>query len=261
MAVIAVLLLALAGWAALATCRTASSVPGDAAWKRAAAIVRAGYQRGDLIAFAPEWIDPVGRMHLGDLLSVDDAARMDAARFARVWVVSIRGARSTEVAGERPALAQTAAGVEVQRFDRTPVVVLDTAMQALATAKSSGAMAMGPSAVLAEVGFTPRRCVQVVPAAGGAVTIEFPGFELGTQLVGYVGLADVFTRRDVREPGQLELQIGGRKVAEVTAGIDDGWVRFSATTQPGRAAVTVIARSPSPGARDRRLCFAMESRR
>lgn len=187
---------------------------------------------------------------------------MDAARFTRVWVLSIRGADSPEVSGEEPALEHEAAGsVRVRRYDRTPAVVLDDAARAFPRARPEGQLARPPELVLAEVGFTPRRCVQLVPAAGGAATFTFPQFLLGSELVGYVGLADIFTRRDVREPGALEVLVNGQKVAAATAGVDDGWVRFAAETTPGPAEVKVIARAPSPRAHQRLICFAMESRR
>lgn len=257
---VALLLVALAVWAIQATCRVSQSVPDDAAWQRAAALVRAEVAPGDLIVFAPPWVDPVGRLHLGDLISLRDVGRMDAAHYRRVWVLAIRGADAPEVSGERAAQRRDLDGISVRRYDRDPAalpVVLDDAANALPSAHSSGALQRGPSVELTEVGFVPRRCVQVVPAAGGSVRIAFPRMILGSELVGYVGLADVFTRRDVREPGQLAVEIAGQVVVRQSIGVEDGWVRFSARTSAGVAAVTVIASAP---ARDRLICFAMESR-
>jgi hypothetical protein len=68
----------------------------------------------------------------------------------------------------------------------------------------------------------------------------------------------VFTRRDVRVPARLDVEIGGTVVASATAGVDDGWVRFSAPTTPGTADVTFIA---SADAQNRLICFAAEARR
>ena len=87
--------------------------------------------------------------------------------------------------------------------------------------------------------------------------MTFPQLVLGKELVGYVGLADVFTRRDIRAPGKLAVEIGGKQVASVSAGVDDGWVRFSAPTTPGPADVTFIA---SATANQRLICFAAETR-
>ena len=69
-------LAALALIAAWSTCRVVGAgagVPGDAAWARAAAVVRERHQPGQLIVFAPRWVDPVGRLHLGDLIPLEMA--------------------------------------------------------------------------------------------------------------------------------------------------------------------------------------------
>ena len=88
--------------------------------------------------------------------------------------------------------------------------------------------------------------------------MTFPQLELGGELVGYVGIADVFTRRDVRDPATLSVEVGGKVVASATAGVDDGWVRFAAPTTPGPADVTFVVGS---AAANRLVCFAAEARR
>ena len=243
-AIPAVLLVLVALWEVVATRLDAGSVPGDDAWGRAAQVVRAAHQPGDLIVFAPGWADPVGRLHLGDLIPVEMAARMDAARYGRIWELSIRGARAPETAGLTPALEQDTGGVTVRRFERAPAVVV------------SDVLAAGQPVTLAEVGFEPHRCIQVTPSPGHPVRITLK-LTLGTRLVGYAGLADVFTRRDIRAPGSLAVEIGGTQVAAVHPGVDDGWVRFEAQTTPGPADVTFVASADAP---QRLLCFAAEAR-
>ena len=117
----ALLLIAIAGWEVCAARRDATAVPAadGAAWRAAAAEVRAGYRPGDLIVFAPDWIDPVGRMQLGDLIPIEVAARMDAARYGRIWEVAIRGARSPDTAGLEPVAVDDAGGPVA---DRRPVL-------------------------------------------------------------------------------------------------------------------------------------------
>ena len=254
----ALLLVLVSLWEVCAARRDASAVPDDAAWDAAAKVVRAGYRPGDLIVFAPDWVDPVGRLHLGDLIPVDMAGRMDGARYGRIWELSIRGAHAADVAGLAPVFAGDEDGVTVRRFERTPaVVVTDFASQLAAPGmvKSDGAH---PTLELAEVGFAPRRCVQVTPVPGHPTRIAFAQVQLGTELVGAVGLADVFTRRDIRAPGQLAVEIGGKVVATVRPGVDDGWVRFAATTTPGLADVAFVASADAP---QRLICFAAEARR
>jgi hypothetical protein len=251
----ALLLLAIALWEVCAARRDATAVPGDPAWRAAAERVRAGFRAGDLIVFAPEWVDPVGRLHLGDLIPIAMAARMDAARYARIWEVAIDGARAADTAGLTPVTSDDAGGVAVRRYERAPVVVVADVLDLLATATTTAAR---PTLELAEVGFAPHRCLQISPPPGAPVRIVFPALPLGSELVGYVGIADVFTRRDVRSPGQLDVELAGTVIASARFGVDDGWVRFAAPTAPGAADVTFIARATDG---DRRICFAAEARR
>jgi hypothetical protein len=251
----ALLLVVLSLWEVCATPRNAADVPSDRAWTRAEAIVRAGYQPGDLIVFAPEWVDPVGRLHLGDLIPVEMAGRMDSARYGRIWELSIRDAHSPETAGLAPVSSHEDDGLTIRTFARTPVTVVSDVRDQLAGVRVDGGGR--PSLELAEVGFAPHRCLQITPSPGRPVRITFPQLALGRALVGYVGLADVFTRRDIRAPGSLAVEIGGRVIASATAGVDDGWVRFEATTTPGPADVTFIASASAPR---RLICFAAEAR-
>jgi hypothetical protein len=255
----AAVLVVVAVWS---TCRveSAGSVPDDDAWGKAAATVRARHQRGELIVFAPSWVEPVGRLHLGDLIPIEMAGRMDAARYGTIWELSIDGARAPETRGLTPSWSGDFGGVGVRFYTRPPAAIATDFVATFATARAEGARDRGPSVELAEVGFAPRRCVQVVPRPGQSVAITWPAAALGRELVGYVGLADVFTRRDVREPGELVVAIDGREVARVRAGVDDGWVRFSAATAPGTASVTFTATAVGPRARDRLICFAAEAR-
>jgi len=252
----ALLLIAISGWEVCAARCDATSVPDadGAGWRAAAAEVRAGYRPGDLIVFAPDWIDPVGRMQLGDLIPLPAAARMDAARYGRIWELAIRGARSPDTAGLVPIAAADHDGVAVRRYERAPAIVVGDVLDRLATATSDGPR---PTLELAEIGFAPHRCLQISPSPGVPVRIGFPQFPLGRELVGHVGIADVFTRRDVRSPGQLDVEIAGKRVASAAPGVDDGWVRFAAPTAPGAADVVFVARASDAG---RRICFAVEAR-
>ncbi len=254
-AIPALLLALVAIWEVVVIARAGADVPSDGDWQQASAAVRARHRDGDLILFAPDWIDPVGRLHLGDLIPVAMAGRMDAARYGRIWELSARGARAPETRGLHPSWQHAFGELEVRLFERTPAVVLTDFVSAFAPG-----MARGPAAVsLQEVGFQPHRCVLARPRPGGTVEVRYPAARLGAQLVGYVGLADVFTRRDDREPARLEVSVAGTTVADVIAGNDAGWVRFQAATTPGTAEV-VFRASAGPNARNRLVCFAAEAR-
>lgn len=261
----AALLAVVSVWELSAAQSAGDDVPDDAAWTKASVTVRARHQPGDLIVFAPRWLDPVGRLHLGDLLSVEQAARMDDARFPVVWELSIRGARAPESRGRKATFRTTIGGLRVRRLTRPPAVVTTDFVEHFKgqrrQVKVEGRPAGSPRVVLEEVGFTPRRCIRVEPRPDDTVALSFKDVTLGTSLVGYVGLADVFTRRDIRDPGRLQISIGGEEVAGVTFGVDDGWVRFSAKTEPMRGAeVTFRATAVGARARKRLICFAAEAR-
>lgn len=249
-ALVAVALVAIAVWE-IVTIRRARATP-DEDWAAAATLVRERYRPGDLIVFAPGWADPIGRLHLGDLIPIDYAARMDTARFARIWELSIRGARAPDV-DRTPVETLTAGGVTIRRYEQTPPPIVADLRTLLSTVRLEGGRR--PTLELAEIGFEPRRCIQVIPDAGKTVRVTFPALPAGT-LVGYAGLADIFTRRDIRRPGRLIVEIDGRAVTEIAPGIDDGWVPF-ATEIPG-GDVTIVASADAP---NRQLCFAAEVRR
>lgn len=254
----AILLVAIAIWEIVASLAATRSVPDDDAWREAAQVVRFEHRPGDLIVFAPAWNDPVGRLHLGDLIPIKDAARMDAAKYGRIWELAIRGARAPETAAMTLVSEREVAGIAIRRWEQTPAIVLADLRDRVRGAKPEGNKTRGPTLELQEVGFAPRECILVVPAANEAVRITFPQVPLGTELVGYAGLADVFTRRDIRTPGRIAVEIDGLVVADRTLGVEDGWVRFATPTAPGPRDVTVIV---AGDAANRQVCFAAEARR
>lgn len=259
----ALLLVVVAIWEIFATRCQATSVPGDDAWHDAATYVRGNWQPGDLIVFAPGWIDPVGRLHLGDLIPVEMAARMSAAKYARIWELSIRGATAPDVQGLTPA-EERLGPVTVRRYAQQPAEVVSDLIAA----------AVG-RVELVEAGFEPHRCLVVaVPPARPYLAELFElldraddktraklmrGFSrllpelpsayvgkddrdgkwitvkqmpMGRTLAGALGIADVFTRRDERRAVALRVEIDGKPVVEAAAPIDR-WVPFRASTTAG----------------------------
>jgi hypothetical protein len=235
-----------------------AAAPGD--WEAAAAFVRENASEGDLIVFAPRWIDPVGRQYLGDRISLEMAGRMDAARYETIWEVSVRGHEALEARGLEVADSSSFGVVRVRRLLQQPVDVVYDVLQNASSAESSRGRAR---ASLQEVDFQPRRCIMMIPPAGESITLSFTGVPRGSSVVGYVGLADIFERRDIRDPGRLELFVDGAKVAEVVAGVEDGWLRFEAPIQPKATPATLEFKltAVGPKAKNRKICFAAEVRR
>jgi hypothetical protein len=256
----AVALAAIAAWSTCRTVGAGAGVPGDAAWAGAAALVRAEHQPGDLIVFAPRWNDPVGRLHLGDLIPIEQAGRLDHARYGRIWELAIRGARAPETRGLTVEWSRSVGGVAVRRYAHAPAPVVTDVLD-LPPPTTTGLVASPPTKVLAEVGFEPHRCWQVVPSAGQTVTLRWDAVTLGTELAIGVGLADVFKRRDVRAPVDVIVELGEQEVTRARIGVDSGWVRRVVPTTPGPAPLTIEVSAIGRGSRDRLVCFAMEARR
>ncbi len=233
----------------------------DSEWSSAARMIESKWKVGDLIVFAPRWTDPLGRRELGHLLTIDDAARPDGDRYAIIWELSIRGAQAPETRGRKLEWSGHSGAVSIKKWVAPPAIVVTDFSSALSAASVEGRAVKPPSRSLEEVGFEPHRCVLTIPQADKSVGIHYHGVELGARLVGYVGLADVFTRRDIRAPGRLDIKIDGRSVLSRTVGVDDGWKRFEIETSPTISADVVVRISAiGPTSRNRRVCFVLEAR-
>ena len=178
------------------------------------------HHAGDLIVFAPAWVDPVGRLHLGDLIPIEMAARMDADRYGTIWELSIRGARAPETRGlGRPAWSGLGGGVRCACSSRRrPQVhrLRQRVREAARGARPAGRASSWPRSGSRRTAAC-RRCRSRAGPYDVARRRARPG-----ELVGVRRLADVFTRRDVREPGELAVSIGGKQArrwsASTTAG-------------------------------------------
>jgi hypothetical protein len=236
-------LLLLAVWEIGTLLRVHASAPTDDDWRAAAAAVRAGFQPGDLVVFAPAWIDPVGRKWLGDLDGIHGAARMDAARYARIWEVAARGAAAPDAEG--PVGADEGFGaLRVRRHDHQAAPVT---------------WDLRARSVLAEVDYAPRDCVPLRPPA----TLDAGPVPLAGHLVVYAGLADFRARRDNRARARVRVAVDGVAVAERLVGNDDGWAPLPPiATAPGPHRV-VFTSEPVPEAGqpiNLDLCIAAEAR-
>lgn len=113
--------LGVAGWESARALMPVTPTPAD--WQAAAALVRAGFAPGDLVVFAPDWADPVGRAQLGDLMPLAMVGRPDARRYSRIWEISLRGAHAPDVQALPVELSQPVGGLLVARYPQRPVTV------------------------------------------------------------------------------------------------------------------------------------------
>ncbi len=135
----ALLLVAVSLWEIVAVARSARRAPGPDEWKVLSTVLHQQHQPGELIVFAPPWIDPVGRREVGDLIPIEMAARMDGARYGVVWEVSLDGARARETAGAQLTWGRDLGrGLSLRRYRRNPVEVATDFVARLPVPKSTG---------------------------------------------------------------------------------------------------------------------------
>jgi len=263
----------------LAVVETASALvapyraPTDADWRAAAGVVRAGFRPGDLIVAAPAWADPILRVHLGDLIPVEVAGRLDDERFGRVWEVSQRGAHAPASARGDVAAERRFGALTVRRIERAPASVDYDFVARWADAHVSR-LAQGGAAVdcalagdriqcpdvpsnfvrrqLVEVDTRLRVALLAQPVGQATVVIEYPAVRLGRDLVVATGLSNVWMRKEAQGPVDLRVAVGGATERTFTTRNDDGWAvhHIDTSARLGQvAAVRFEITSPAPHAR------------
>ncbi len=249
----AAIVFALAAWEIIALWRVHADAPEPGDWQTAQAIVRQGFHAGDLIVFAPAWIDPVGRVYLGDLMALEDVARNDAGRYGRIWEVTTRGATAPEVRGLAAVEDRSAGAVRVRRFERAaPRVVWSS----------------NDRARLLEVDFAPHLCVLLPPSHDA----EHPGrldlgtIPLGTELRVWGGLSDFRARKENWAAAIVRVLVDDNEGARASVANDDGWLALPAVATTPEAHHVIVEAWVDPARGDPTrarldLCVAAEARR
>jgi hypothetical protein len=281
-------LAALAVVSLLAVVETAAALvaparaPKDEDWRAAAAEIRAGFRAGDLIVAAPAWADPILRVHLGDLIPVEVAGRLDDERFGRVWEVSQRGAHAP-AAGRGDIVEERRFGaLTVRRVERPPAAVSYDFVAHWSEARVSVRGAGGASVdcqlagdridcptlgrnyirrQIVEVDTRLRLALLAQPVAQATVVIEYPAVPLGRGLVVATGLSNVWMRKEAQGSVDLRVVIDGAVDAPFTTRNEDGWAlhRLDTSARAGQAA-TVRFEITSAAPRARHFALAAEAR-
>jgi hypothetical protein len=260
--------------------------PKEVDWETVSRSIRAGFRAGDLIVAAPAWADPIMRVHLGDLVPVSVAGRLDDARFGRVWEVSQRGARAPETARGTVALERRFGPLTLRRVERVPAIVtydfLERLTDARVTRLSLGGggrpEVMCPWAAdrfqcpdigfnfvhlqTVEVDTTLHRGLLAQPVGDAVVSVEYPAVPLGRELVIATGLHDVWMRKAARGTVNLRVAVAGTPAAAINTTNDSGWLitRIDTAAYAGRVvSVRFDITSAAPYARH--FAFAAEARR
>jgi len=256
--------------------------PRDRDWSAAERAVRAGFQPGDLIVAAPAWADPIMRMHLGDLIPLATAGRMDAARYARVWEISQRGARAPEGRDGRVVAESRHGALVVRRIERAAATVSYDFVARwnegrVSRVDASGAVNPCPfqndrfqcpnigfnyiRRQIVEVDTSLRQALLAQPVERARVVIEFPAVRLGREIAVATGLSNVWMRKAAKGTVDLTVAIDGQPALRVTTANQSGWLitRVDTAARAGQtAAVRFEISSPAPYARY--FAFAAEAR-
>jgi len=273
---------------ALALVETANALlaplraPSDRDWRGAAAEVRAGFQPGDLIVAAPAWADPLLRLHLGDLIPISVAGRLDAARFGRIWEIAQRGAQAPETEGSRVAQASRHGALTLRRYERpasrvsfdfvagwsdatvlrvTPGGEVSWCSHLPDRFECPGLPAQSVKAELLEIDTSPHLALATQPAGQATTVIEFAHVPLGRELAVGAGLHNVWLRKAGKGTVKLRVLIQGRPWGQIEAGSLSGWTlrRFDTSALAGQSpSVRFEITVDDPNART--LGFAAEAR-
>jgi hypothetical protein len=256
--------------------------PTDRDWRAAAAAVRTGFRPGDLIVAAPEWADPLLRLHLGDLISIPVAGRLDVARFGRIWEISQRGARSPEAQDSRVAQTSRQGALTLRRYERPAAqvsfdFVAEWSRASVSRVAGGGqvnlcyrvsdrfecrdlpAQSLKPE--LLEIDTSPHFALATALTGHATTVVEFDRVPLGRELAVGAGLHNVWLRKSGRGTVSLRVLVQGRELGRIEAGSFTGWTvrKFDTSALAGQSqSVRFEITVDDPNSRT--LGFAAEAR-
>jgi hypothetical protein len=267
----------------------------DADWSAARDYVKAQAKPEDLVAFAPKWIDPVGRMHFGaDIATLEREARPDDTRFPRALEVSIRGSHLPAFKDWRKEGEQRFGGVTVTTWDNPAPAHVITDLVSLVdparmhvwhgaaectfsrTNAQSGGLGYGPAipaarfvcpgnafvgmSVVTDLSYVPHRCIYAPPSGGAPTRIQFDAVQFGTRLHGHHGIYVEAERNKSGPPVTITLRAGDVTLASLEHRDGDGWKGFELDTSNLSGTTGPLVAEIS-GSGDRRMyCFEADTR-
>ncbi len=250
--------------------RQVTSVVSDDDWKHAKAEVEKRAKPEDLVTFAPQWVDPIGREHFGSALAtLEREAYPDVTRFPRAIEVSIRGEHASDLKGWSEVDHTKVGAITITTFaNPTPVALHDDLLkhvgrpdlhvQLVDGAKEadcpwgrygvqSGNLGFGPAvpgsryqcpqnafagiSIMADLGYRPRHCIFAPPqGANQTLRLRFDSIVFGKVLHGHHGIY-VEAERDLKgAPVALAFRSGDKSLGKLVHRDGDGWKPFELDT-------------------------------
>ncbi len=278
----------------------ARATTSDPDWEAARAYVAAQAKPEDLVAFAPRWVDPIGREHFGPrLATIEREARPDETRFPRALEVSIRGAHLPAFDGWRRAGEQRFGSVTVTTWDNpAPAQILDDLVsladpQHLRVSRGdsdcsfvhgspqSGNLGYGPAvpgdrfncpgngfvgvSVVADLDYVPHRCIFAPPPGNAPLRLRFADVRFGRSLHGHHALYVEAERDKKGAPVTISFKsgdsTGNSTIGTVVHRDGEGWKPFELDTTPlAGQHGELVVEIASPGGDRRLYCFEADTR-
>lgn len=269
-------------------------------WAAAKAEVEKRAKPDDLVAFAPRWVDPIGREKLGkELTTVEREAYPDVSRFPRAIEVSIRGKHLEDLEGWAPSDATHFGAVTVTTYQNpAPTRLLDDLVSHVGrpgmhaydvdgatehecsfvtTAPQTGSLGFGPAvpgaryscpsgsfvgaSVLPDLDYRARRCLYAPPTAHGTLRVRFDAVVFGHALHGHHALSVEAERNGTGVPVTLAFRSGDTNLGRVVHRDGEGWKPFELdTSELAGKTAELVVDISSPGGERRQYCFEADTR-
>jgi hypothetical protein len=269
-----------------------SSVVKDDDWARAKVEVEKRVKPEDLVAFAPRWVDPVGREHFGpELATFGREAYPDVTRFPRAFEVSIRGEHLADLRGWRPVDVQKVGAITITTLENpTPVALKDDLLRHAGkpdmhvsvvdgtgehecrwarAGSQTGNIGFGPGVpatryvcggnefvgvtVMADLDYRPRHCFYAPPQGGGSVLrIRFDSIAFGKVLHGHHALSVEAERDRKGAPVTISFRSGDKDLGKLVHRDGEGWKGFELDTSELEGKSAELVAEISSSSGDRR---------
>lgn len=274
------------------------SVTPQRDWQAAREYVASHATPEDLVAFAPRWVDPVGREVFGPALAtLEREARPDETRFARAFEVGIRGGHVPALGGWRRSGGERFGAVSVTVLENpAPAHVLDDLVSRVSpehlrvsrvdggreedcpwtrATPQSGQLGFGTAipadrfacagggfvaaSVVEDTDYYPRRCIYA-PPPGHTLRLKFIDVRIGRSLHGHHALY-VEAEHAQKAPVTITFSIGGTVVGSAVHRDLDGWKPFELDTSAlAGTRSDVVADIDCPTGERRMYCFEADTR-
>lgn len=238
-------------------------------WKAAkAAIEKKGLAKNELLVFAPDWADPLGRAHFGnELASLEREGRADETSFVKAYEVSIRGKHRPELASWKKSGEERVGAITISTFENpSPATVIDDLFSHMReggmtvthiddhespcplvrASSASGGLWFGPAtpgdrfscgatsvgiSVLHALDHSARKIFFApVDKANAILRIRFQDVTFGTVIHGHHGLQHEAERDKKGAPVTLTFRYGDRTLGKAVHADGAGWSGFEIPT-------------------------------